>query len=104
MAGCRAIITSSSDDKLKVVEDFIKNGQHGRYSGELVTVNYRTNPDWDKKVMEATGGAGCDHVLEVRTGEAPRKTPPDPLVSQVGGPNTVEKAFGSIKQGGTISS
>jgi NADPH:quinone reductase-like Zn-dependent oxidoreductase len=54
-AGARAIITSSSDDKIEKV----------RAMGAFGTVNYRTNPDWQKEVRKLTGDAGVDHVLEI---------------------------------------
>jgi NADPH:quinone reductase-like Zn-dependent oxidoreductase len=54
-AGARPIITSSSDDKIAKV----------KMMGAFGTVNYRTNPDWQKEVRKITGDAGVDHVLEV---------------------------------------
>ncbi|MEZ5410019.1 MAG: NAD(P)-dependent alcohol dehydrogenase [Acidimicrobiales bacterium] len=53
--GARAIITSSSDAKLEVM----------RSMGADVTINYATTPDWDRAVLDATGGVGVDLVLEV---------------------------------------
>jgi NADPH:quinone reductase-like Zn-dependent oxidoreductase len=54
-AGARPIITSSSDDKLA----------RARALGAVGTVNYRTNPEWQREVRALTGNAGVDHVLEV---------------------------------------
>jgi NADPH:quinone reductase-like Zn-dependent oxidoreductase len=54
-AGARPIITSSSDEKL----------QAARKLGAFGTVNYRTNPEWQREVRMLTDGAGVDHVLEV---------------------------------------
>jgi NADPH:quinone reductase-like Zn-dependent oxidoreductase len=54
-AGARPIITSSSDEKIQKVKAM----------GAFGTVNYRTNPEWQKDVRALTGGAGVDHVLEV---------------------------------------
>jgi NADPH:quinone reductase-like Zn-dependent oxidoreductase len=54
-AGARPIITSSSDDKLATA----------RTQGAFGTVNYRTNPDWQREVRKLTGNVGVDHVLEV---------------------------------------
>jgi NADPH:quinone reductase-like Zn-dependent oxidoreductase len=54
-AGAKPIITSSSDEKLARA---VKLGAAG-------TVNYRTNPDWQQRVRELTGGTGVKHVLEV---------------------------------------
>jgi len=53
--GARTIITSSSDEKLARAVAL----------GADATINYRTTPDWEKKVIELTGGLGADHVLEV---------------------------------------
>jgi NADPH:quinone reductase-like Zn-dependent oxidoreductase len=53
--GGRAIVTSSSDDKL----------QQARTRGAFGTVNYRTSPEWERDVLTLTGGAGVDHVIEV---------------------------------------
>jgi len=54
-AGANPIITSSSDAKL----------ERARSLGATGTVNYRTNPEWQKDVLELTGGTGVDHVLDV---------------------------------------
>ena len=53
--GARTIITSSSDEKLARAVAL----------GADATINYRTTPDWEKKVLELTGGLGADHILEV---------------------------------------
>lgn len=55
MTGARAVVISSSDAKL----------ERAKALGAWGTVNYRTTPDWEKGVLEATGGKGVDHVLEV---------------------------------------
>jgi NADPH:quinone reductase-like Zn-dependent oxidoreductase len=55
LAGLRAIITSSSDEKL----------DRARALGADATVNYREREDWDQAVLAATGGRGVDLVLEV---------------------------------------
>lgn len=54
-AGARVIITSSSDAKL----------ERARQLGADVTINYRERPDWEAAVLEATGGAGVDHLIEL---------------------------------------
>jgi NADPH:quinone reductase-like Zn-dependent oxidoreductase len=56
--GARVIVTSSSDAKL----------ERAKSMGADEIVNYRTTPDWDRKVKELTGGVGADHVLEVGGG------------------------------------
>ncbi|MBH97046.1 MAG: NAD(P)-dependent alcohol dehydrogenase [Rhodospirillaceae bacterium] len=54
-AGAKPIITSSSDEKLVKAREL----------GAVGTVNYRTNTEWQKTVLELTEGAGIDHVLDV---------------------------------------
>ena len=55
MAGARVIITSSSDDKL----------ERARALGADETINYKREPDWERAVLELTGGQGADHVVEL---------------------------------------
>lgn len=74
-AGAKAIITSSSDAKLA----------RARALGAFGTVNYRTNPEWQREVLPLTGGAGVDHVLEV------------------GGQDTLPKALEILGQGGHVA-
>lgn len=52
--GLKVIVTSSSDQKL----------QKARQLGAWQTINYKTNPDWEKEVLRLTDGAGVDHVME----------------------------------------
>ncbi len=54
-AGARVITTSSSDEKLKRARDL----------GAAEGINYKTTPDWEKKVLELTAGRGADHIVEV---------------------------------------
>ena len=54
MAGARVAITSSSDEKLEKM----------RALGADITANYRTNPEWEKEIVEKTGGRGVDIVVE----------------------------------------
>lgn len=61
--GLKAIVTSSSNDKLA----------RARELGAWKTVNYRARPDWDAAAREATGGRGVDHVLEVVGGDNMRR-------------------------------
>ncbi|MDO8731960.1 MAG: NAD(P)-dependent alcohol dehydrogenase [Actinomycetota bacterium] len=58
MLGARAIITSSSDAKLERMREL----------GADVTINYRTSEEWQLEVLDATGGAGVDLVVEVGGG------------------------------------
>ncbi len=75
MHGARTIITSSSDEKL----------ERAKQLGAAVTINYRKQPDWEKAVLEATGGRGVDIVVEV------------------GGAGTLPKSIVSTRIAGTIS-
>jgi NADPH:quinone reductase-like Zn-dependent oxidoreductase len=54
MAGARVIITSSSDAKL----------ERARALGADDCINYKTTPEWDKKVLELTDGQGAEHVVD----------------------------------------
>lgn len=54
MAGAQVAITSSSDDKLALAREL----------GAGITVNYRSTPQWEQAVREATGGRGVDIVVE----------------------------------------
>ncbi len=75
MAGARVIITSGSDAKIERLKGM----------GADATVNYKTNPDWDKPVRQLTGGVGVDHVIEV------------------GGAGTLPLTTKCIKRGGHIA-
>jgi NADPH:quinone reductase-like Zn-dependent oxidoreductase len=75
MAGARVIATSSSDAKLELAK------QLGASDG----INYKTTPEWDKKVRELTGGVGVDHVVEV------------------GGAGTLPRSLKAVRMGGHIS-
>src|SRR5262245_36053816 len=54
MAGARVIVTSSSDAKL----------ERAKSLGADELVNYKTTPDWEKKVLELTDGQGAEHVID----------------------------------------
>jgi NADPH:quinone reductase-like Zn-dependent oxidoreductase/pimeloyl-ACP methyl ester carboxylesterase len=54
-AGARAIVLSSSDDKIAQVKAM----------GAIAGVNYAENPDWVEAVRAITGGAGVNHVVEL---------------------------------------
>lgn len=53
MAGARVIVTSSSDAKIARMQEI----------GADAGINYRTNPEWYKKVLELTDGRGADIVI-----------------------------------------
>jgi NADPH:quinone reductase-like Zn-dependent oxidoreductase len=74
LMGLEVVATSSSDNKLA----------HAKALGAAHGVNYKTTPEWDKAVIEITGG-GVDHVVEI------------------GGPGTLTKSLGSIRVGGKIT-
>ncbi len=73
--GMTPIVTSSSDEKLN----------RAKALGAACTINYKNTPEWDKAARDFTGGRGVDHVLEV------------------GGKDTLTRAFGAIRIGGKIS-
>lgn len=75
LLGARVIVTSSSDDKLVRARDM----------GAWQTVNYTTHPDWEKPVLELTGGRGVDAVVEV------------------GGAGTLERSITATRVAGTIA-
>jgi NADPH:quinone reductase-like Zn-dependent oxidoreductase len=54
-AGARVIVTSSSDEKL----------ERARALGARDGINYRREPEWNKRVRELTGGHGADLVVDV---------------------------------------
>lgn len=74
-AGHKVIITSSSDDKLKICREL----------GADHTINYRSNSDWQDVVLNLTNGNGVDLVLEV------------------GGKNTIQRSIESTKFGGRVA-
>ena len=69
------ILTSSSDAKL----------EQAKKLGADHTINYRTNPDWEKEVMKITHGNGVDNIFEN------------------GGAATLRKSFDCIAFGGLIN-
>jgi NADPH:quinone reductase-like Zn-dependent oxidoreductase len=73
--GAKTIITSSSDEKLERAKEL----------GADFTINYKNEPDWDKKVLEITEKRGVDHVVEV------------------GGAGTMQKSINAVKMGGHIA-
>lgn len=73
--GAEVWITSSSDAKL----------ERARALGADHTINYRTTPDWEKTIWEATEKRGMDHVVEV------------------GGAGTLPKSMAAVAAGGHIA-
>lgn len=75
LIGARAIVTSSSDEKL----------ERARELGAWETINYRSTPEWGKEVLKRTGGEGVDLVVEV------------------GGAGTLAQSLVAVRFGGEIS-
>ena len=75
MAGARVIITSSSDEKLARAAAL--GADHG--------INYKKTPEWDKAVLELTGGQGADHVIDT------------------GGVGTLPKSYVAVGVDGVVS-
>ncbi|HEV3272674.1 MAG TPA: NAD(P)-dependent alcohol dehydrogenase [Candidatus Methylacidiphilales bacterium] len=75
MAGATILLISSSDAKL----------ERARAMGAHHTINYRTEPEWEKRVWELTGGRGVDLTLEV------------------GGAGTLSKTLRAMGYGGRVS-
>jgi NADPH:quinone reductase-like Zn-dependent oxidoreductase len=74
LMGAQVIVTSSSDQKLARAKEL--GAAHG--------VNYKTTPEWDKAVVELSGG-GVDHIVEV------------------GGPGTLAQSLRAVRVGGKIT-
>lgn len=75
LMGARVIATSSSDEKI----------EHLKKLGAEHTINYKSEPEWGRKVKELTGGRGVDHIVEV------------------GGPGTLPQSIDAIRIGGHIA-
>jgi NADPH:quinone reductase-like Zn-dependent oxidoreductase len=73
--GAEVIAISSSDEKLA----------RAKALGAAYGINYRTTPDWDKAVLELTGGNGVDHIVEV------------------GGAGTLGRSLSAVRVGGRVS-
>lgn len=74
-AGLKAIITSSSDEKLT----------RARALGADATINYRAHPEWQREVLRLTAGRGVDLTVEV------------------GGAGTLRRSIAATRMGGTVS-
>jgi NADPH:quinone reductase-like Zn-dependent oxidoreductase len=72
--GAKAVVTSSSDDKLA----------RAKRLGAAITVNYAATPEWEKAVLAATNG-GVQQALEV------------------GGKQTLGKTLASLSFGGHVA-
>ncbi|HTA78166.1 MAG TPA: NAD(P)-dependent alcohol dehydrogenase, partial [Terracidiphilus sp.] len=75
LMGMRVLGVSSSDEKL----------ERARALGLHAGLNYRETPEWDRWVLDQTGGEGVDLVVEV------------------GGVGTLPRSLRAVKMGGTIA-
>jgi NADPH:quinone reductase-like Zn-dependent oxidoreductase len=75
LCGATIILTSSSEDKMK----------QARALGAHHTINYHEHPDWEKQVLQLTGGRGVDLTLEV------------------GGAGTLSRTLRATRHGGEVS-
>nr|CDQ33678.1 Alcohol dehydrogenase [Virgibacillus halodenitrificans] len=75
LMGATVIATSSSDEKIARLREL----------GADHTLNYKTEPEWGKRVKALTNGQGVDHVIEV------------------GGPATLPQSIDAVRIGGHIS-
>lgn len=73
--GARALITSSSDEKLS----------RALALGADAGTNYKANADWDKWARQQSGGAGVDVVIEV------------------GGAGTLDRSLKAVRTGGHVA-
>ena len=74
-AGLRAIVTSSSDEKL----------ERARSLGASETINYKATPKWEEEARKLTDGQGVDRVIEV------------------GGSDTLPRSLRAVRIGGAVS-
>jgi NADPH:quinone reductase-like Zn-dependent oxidoreductase len=75
LSGARVIATTGSESKMERLKSL----------GACAVINYKTTPEWDKQVLELTGGKGADHVVEV------------------GGAGTLARSLRAVRHGGFIS-
>ncbi|MBB6733841.1 zinc-dependent alcohol dehydrogenase family protein [Cohnella zeiphila] len=75
LQGARVIVASGSDEKL----------ERAKSLGADYGINYKRTPDWDRAVLEYTGGTGADHIVDV------------------GGGTTLNRSVSALKVGGQIS-
>ncbi|KAI8722885.1 PKS-ER domain-containing protein [Fusarium sp. LHS14.1] len=75
-AGAITIVTSSSDEKLKHVQQTY---------GVDHTINYKASPDWSSEVLKLTHGHGVDYIIEN------------------GGAGTIAQSLNAVAYGGSIA-
>lgn len=77
-SGLKVILNSSSEEKLSTIK-----AQLGK--PDTLTVNYKTNPDWQNEVLRLTNGVGVDLVVEN------------------GGSSSLVQSMQCTRRGGTVS-
>ncbi len=75
LSGARVIATTGSESKVDRLKQL----------GASEVINYKTTPDWERRVLELTGGEGVDHILDV------------------GGAGTLGRALQAVRAGGFIT-
>ncbi|KAH7107282.1 NAD(P)-binding protein [Auriculariales sp. MPI-PUGE-AT-0066] len=75
-SGARVILTSSSDEKLNQIASHVE----AHY-----TINYKTQPEWQDRVLELTNGRGAELILDV------------------GGGETISRSLKAVARNGTIA-
>ena len=75
LCGARVIATTGSEAKMERLKEL----------GASDVINYKATPEWDKRVLELTGGEGADHILDV------------------GGAGTLVRALQAVRTGGFIT-
>jgi NADPH:quinone reductase-like Zn-dependent oxidoreductase len=75
LSGARVIATTGTEAKEARLREL----------GAAEVINYKTTPEWDKRVLELTGGEGADHILDV------------------GGAGTMVRALQAVRVGGFIT-
>ncbi len=74
-AGAKVLVTSSSDEKIA----------RAKALGAAEGINYKSTPEWSKRVLELTGGHGADVIVDV------------------GGKSTLAQSAASLAYHGTLS-
>jgi NADPH:quinone reductase-like Zn-dependent oxidoreductase len=73
--GARVVATTSSPERAAKLREL----------GADETIDYRADPDWDKRVRELTGGTGADMTIEI------------------GGAETFARSLASTRTGGRVA-
>jgi NADPH:quinone reductase-like Zn-dependent oxidoreductase len=75
LSGARVIATTGSEAKIQWLKEL----------GASDVINYKATPEWDKRVLELSGGEGADHILDV------------------GGAGTLVRSLQAVRIGGFIT-